>query len=98
MKKVIEKNHKFLQHVLIYFFPIGIAWTMVIGMNVIASQDVNVHLDMSAYPLWSGYLLMYGGLLLLVDYAIDMLIIPLVLWFLKRNKQPSLQERIDGIK
>ncbi|MBU1173249.1 MAG: hypothetical protein KKD44_27095 [Proteobacteria bacterium] len=96
MKKILELNHKLVQHFTNMIFPIGCVFIMVFGALVTASQNPTFTLDLSAYPKGLGYLMVYGGLLLLLSFTIDVVIALIVSGFVKHVRQLTLQERVEA--
>lgn len=92
MKKVLLYNRRIIKLVMVRVFPITCAFTCILGASILIGKMPS--LDLSKYPMWIGYLLLYGGFIILLGWTIDMFVLPLFSLFNKKNKPQTLKGRV----
>lgn len=91
IKKILLFNRGIIRQMTPLMFAIGCAFTAMFGAFILIGRVPVI--ELSEHPVWQGYLFLWGGFVLLILFAIDGLIFPIIKLF-KPYKHKTLKDRI----
>ena len=97
LKKILFYNRRFVRRVMELLFPMTCVMFGVFGACIIVGELPSFDsVDLSRYPQWIGYLFIWGGMLSLIGFTIDVLVFPILSAIFKKKK--PRQSLLDKIK
>jgi len=100
LNKLLRLNRRLVHTAYQVVFPMGIVCIAVVGAYTLTpDKKMEWSVDLSGFPTWLGYVLLYGACIVAISVNIEMVrkVLSIVRRKFKWNRTMTLQQRVDEL-